>query len=308
MSVLHNPDFLYIRKPILMKFDFILFLWKLRRSYPNTIIMMEIPTYPYSKEIHGMKRLTSLPIDVLCRPYLRNMLTYIVDLFGNKSVFGIPTIQIRNGVLVHDTDVRLPSGCNSEIRMIRAATFDRWHGIDRLISGMHKYYQNAGRRRLKLMLVGDGPEIPSLKQQVDDMNLQSSVSFLGRRSPEDVRKLYSYCNLGVESLARFRTSNVGTLNSSLKSREYLDVGISFFGEGSVDVLDDVNFKYYHQVESTNAPVDMGEIIQFFDGIYCNESEQDVINHIHSFPSQNVDLHKTFSNVVKMVKSANRLPF
>lgn len=294
-----KTQFLYIRRPSYFSSDFISFLERIKTIKPNIKIYLEIPTYPYERE-YKAKQFPLLIKDVWNRRHLYKYVNYIVDLFGNKTLFNIPTLEIKNGIVVTDGAKRSPSGAGNKIKMICAANFCPWHGIDRLINGMANYYANGGNRDITLTLIGGGEEISKYKKLVKKYNLNSKVSFYGQVPRSELKKFYDVCNLGVESLARHRTGGDAP-NSSLKSRDYLNVGLPFFGEGIVDVLSGTDFPYYLEVDANENPINLLDIISFFDSIYENQSEQDIINAMHDYAEKTVDLNITFSEVISAIK-------
>lgn len=304
-SGITNADFLYIRKPPLNS-NFIKSLNLLRINNPNALILLEIPTYPYDGESSTIKEYLSLAVDKRYRRKLHHYIDFIVDLFGYDTIFGIPTIQIRNGILVDSSAKRASTGNTNTIKMVCTANFTFWHGLDRLIQGIYRYYENGGTRSIYLTLVGDGEIIPSLKTQVSKLHLESRIRFPGKVNPENLKHYYDNNNLAVESLGRHRTSKgkEARANSSLKSREYLNAGLPFFGEGVVDVFEATEYPYYYQVPSDDSPIDMYKIIDFFDNLYNNFSEQAIICNIHRYAEQTVDMHTTFAEVIRAIKVKN----
>ena len=294
-----GSQFLYIRKPFYFSSDFISFLKKCKTKNPALVIYLEIPTYPYERE-YSFKQLPMLIKDLWNRRKLYKYVDYIVDLFGNKTLFGIPTIEIKNGIPVTDSSKRIPIKLGNQIRMICSASFSPWHGIDRLIKGMAKYYQHGGVRNICLTLVGSGDEIKKYKRLTKSLDLVDKVMFFDQVPRDELRSFYNSCNLGVESLARHRTGSK-TPNSSLKSRDYLNAGLPFFGEGKVDVLTGTDFPYYLEISQSELPIDMNDVIDFFDSIYKDKDETAIIDNIHDFAKRNDDLNMTFSGVIKAIE-------
>lgn len=296
-----DADFIYIRKPDYINYPFIHFLSELRDFNPRAVILLEIPTYPYDQEAKGLKHLPLLHTDRKYRKCLVRYVDYIVDLFGYKTIFGIPTVHICNGICVRDEDIKRPSGDIDTIMMVCSAQFAFWNGIDRLLVGMGNYYHAGGSRSMHLTLIGDGAELPNLKRIVDEQGLSSYVTFTGRIPSFELRQYYDRSNLGVDSLARHRTGNTGD-NSSLKSRDYLNAGLPFFGEGNVDVFRGEKFPYYLQIPSNDSPINMEGIVSFFDSVYQEQTEASVIRQIHDFAWRKVDMTQTFAGVIDVIKA------
>lgn len=295
---LKNKDYFYIRKPNYISGDFISFIKHLRITYPHALILMEIPTYPYDGEFTTYKDKLHLAKDRWNRKKIHKYLDYIVDLFNFPNIFNTPTIEIVNGIPVHDEDMKLPSNDLSTIKMVCAAGFSFWHGIDRLLKGLKEYRDKGGRRPITLTLIGQTSYTDYLRNLSSSLGLDDIVFFLGNKRHEEVAKIIDSCNLGVESLARHRTGNTRP-NSSLKSRDYLNMGLPFLGEGKVDVLPE-EFEYYFAVPNDESPIAIPDIIRFFDAIYM-QPEKEVIKHIHNFAKLTVDEQITFRNVINAIK-------
>jgi glycosyltransferase involved in cell wall biosynthesis len=60
-------------------------------------------------------------------------------------------------------------------------------GVEVLLSSMRELRRNHPDARLRI--VGDGEQMQALKEMVERLELQGSVEFLGRQSPEEVRRL-----------------------------------------------------------------------------------------------------------------------
>ncbi|MCI1713966.1 glycosyltransferase [Bifidobacterium tibiigranuli] len=294
---IEDADFVYIRK-IPLKSDFMKFLQRIRKQNPDALILLEIPTYPYDGEARTVSSHLSLLLDRHYRKYLKLYVNYVVDLFGYEQIFGIPTLHIMNGIPVTTTSMKKPSGNINDLRMVCAASFDFWHGIDRLLEGISKYKERGGQRQVHLTLIGQGTD--QINRQVQHLRLEQEVTVIGPTDSNRLMQYYNQCNMGVESLARFRSHNT-SLNSSLKSRDYLNSGLPFFGEGMVDVFNNREYPYYYQVPSDDTPIDMEEIFKFFDSIYLNSTEEDVISRIHNFARNEVDMSVTFSNVIQAIR-------
>ncbi len=69
-------------------------------------------------------------------------------------------------------------------------------GAHILIAGFAKLLQSNPTRKLLLRIAGDGTEMPALRQQVKDLDIESSVEFLGML--DDVRQAYKTFDIYVQ--------------------------------------------------------------------------------------------------------------
>lgn len=139
----HSIELMYVRSfmnasPVLVR------LFKRIKSVGINSVM-EIPTYPYDKEVSGycLNDMVSLQIDKLFRNQLASQMESIVTFSDADRIFGQRTIRISNGIDFDAIPLHQPKTANtSEIHLIGVAEIHYWHGFDRLVAGMGEYYMN----------------------------------------------------------------------------------------------------------------------------------------------------------------------
>ena len=135
-NLLKNPklfesiDYIYIRKTLITP-TIVSVLRDIKQNYTNIKILMEIPTYPYDKEIRWFDCI-SLMLDKKARKSVSGIIDRIVTFSDDKFIFGIPTIQISNGINYDAIKMRTPLA-HEGINLIAVALFSPWHGYDRII-------------------------------------------------------------------------------------------------------------------------------------------------------------------------------
>ena len=134
------------------------------------------------------------------------------------------------------------------------------HGIDYSIYSLHEYNAHyANSTKIVLHIVGDGPELPYLKELTDELGLNENVIFHGFKSGRELDEMFDICHIAIGSLAGFRVG----LNelSSLKSREYCARGIPFLmASKDADFPDD--FAWVQMVPANENLLDMNLVINF----------------------------------------------
>ena len=113
------------------------------------------------------------------------------------------------------------------------------------------------------MIVGEGPEKEYLQDLINKYRLNKYCKLVGYKNGKELDKLFDESNLAFSCLGLHR-KNVLAL-TSLKNREYCVRGIPF-----VDVAEDQdfeNFKYRLKINSDETPIDMNQILDFYDDIY-----------------------------------------
>jgi len=87
-------------------------------------------------------------------------------------------------------------------------------------------------------MVGVGPELTSLRELTNKLNLQNEVYFLGMRHGSQLAKLYERCHIAVGSLGHHRRGL--SVAGEIKIREYTSIGIPFISTGF-----DFDFDFVH---------------------------------------------------------------
>ncbi|MCL2486403.1 MAG: glycosyltransferase, partial [Oscillospiraceae bacterium] len=181
-------------------------------KYRGANVVVEIPTYPYWRELvsQGRSGLVKLVCDRIFAGFCSNYIdVFTAPLYGNE-ISERPCISIMNGVDFSEIAVRNPGARNrrdkNEIHMLAVALMAPWHGYDRVIEGLARYKKSEKKtgRRVFLHLVGDGAEIPRYREMTEKMGLGGRVIFHGRLHGERLDEMYDMCDVSVSTLACHR--------------------------------------------------------------------------------------------------------
>ncbi|AFZ45120.1 hypothetical protein PCC7418_2993 [Halothece sp. PCC 7418] len=262
------PDFLYLRYPRSDPF-YIFFLNKIKSQCPTITILSEIPTYPYETEYKktNLKGQFILSLDRLTRPLLKRYIDRMVVVAWNQPLFGIPSINLLNGIDVASIKpLQTPRSFNEEIHLIGVGNLQFWHGYDRLIQGFKNYYQQQAQE-VKVffhIISPDTPTLHTLQETVKSQNLSEYIIFHGAKYDQELDQLFEKCHIAVADLGGHRKGIQQT--SFLKTREFAARGIPFIT--SADDPDFPNtFPYQLKVTSNEQPLDVTEVIKFTQSIY-----------------------------------------
>lgn len=80
---------------------------------------------------------------------------------------------------------------NEDKKIIYQGALNLGRGIELMIQSM-QYLDNT-----QFIIVGDGDISKKLKQQVEELKLQNKVQFLGRKSPEELKKITLQATIGI---------------------------------------------------------------------------------------------------------------
>ena len=249
--------------------------------------VMEIPTYPYDKEYVGFPFLTRLgvQIDKLFRKTLAKQMNAIVTFSGYNSIFGQRTIQISNGVdfdfLPLKKEVRKD---HSIIHLIGVAEVHYWHGYDRLIDGLGKYYQSQPDITVYFHIVGgiwksemyNSPHASGFHELITKYQIEKYVIFHGQKMGEELDELFDNADFAIGSLGRHR-SHIDKIKT-LKNREYAARGIPFIYSETDEDFD--HMPYVLKATADESALDIKEIIHFYQTIHQSPSEiRNSIQHL-----------------------------
>ncbi|MCL1797536.1 MAG: glycosyltransferase [Eggerthellaceae bacterium] len=303
-SKMAEYSYVYIRRPRFASKELLQFLRNTKKENPHVQIIYEIPTYPYDGEMRTPIFYPAFIKDRMNRKHLRKYLNRIAVLVDEEEVFGIETIKITNGIDLSHIVPKAPVPNLDEVHIISVARFERWHGIDRLVSGMLDYYQKgSSQRRIVLHVVGTGGVLKPLVKWIKNAGLESSVLFHGYCNSAELDSLYDQCSLAVESLGFHRRAGL-TVSASLKSREYLAKGIPFISANEIDLFPDKPVDFFLQIPSDETSVDIDKLLEFHDSLYASESQESLIKRMRAFAEAHIGMNQAMQKVTNYILENN----
>ena len=247
------------------------FLKNFKESNPNAKILLDMPTYPYRQEHGGLSGKIKMLIDGLLSKRLKSNVNYVLHSGFEKNIFDIPTIRMSNGISCDTIKLKKYKG-HLNYKMIAVGKWRKWHGLDRLIAGMSTYREES---KLKLDVVGDGPELANLKKLAKEKRLEDRVFFHGACVGEKLDNLFNESDIGVGTLGLFRKGVV--VDSSLKNRDYLARGLPvILSSEDADIKSD--FDFVCKVPEDESDIDVRLVERYIEGLNIS----DTINETRSF--------------------------
>jgi glycosyltransferase involved in cell wall biosynthesis len=251
----------------------------------NVKVVVEIPTYPYQGQFKGasFEAKLSLFLDIIFRKSFSKLIDSYVTFTDDNTIFGAPNISISNGIDFDSIKLREKShrvldksNPSNSFYLISVSEVHYWHGIDRVIEGLSKYYSNPNNKMSVFFMIigrGFGSEYNDLMLLARKRGLDGYITFYGNRSGEELNKLFEMADFGVASLARHR-SNI-TKIKTLKNREYAARGIPFIYS---EIDDDFEgMPYIMKATPDDTPLDICSIIDFYNK--CDYSPLQIRNSI-----------------------------
>lgn len=298
-SEVDGYDFIFFRKSDI-DYTVFKFLKKIKNNNPCCKIIFEIPTYPYEKEnFHGKKDFPLWVKDYVNRKRLIKCVDRIVTYSEDDIIFGIPTLQLKNGFDFSTVALRRISRDYNpnEINIIAVASFSEAHGYDRVLVGLGEYYKKGGMRNIQLHLVGGGVCIKQYEEIVERYHLDKHVIFYGWQSGIKLDEIYDKADVALDILAGVRKGIYSC--SSLKSRECVAKGLPIVGACKIDFISD-DYPYLLQIPHDDSPADMELLIQFVDNVYKKRTLEEVANEIREYGIQKCDIKTTLQPVVDYI--------
>lgn len=292
-----EPDYLYLRKEIIDQ-GMIRFLKQIKTSYPNTKILMELPTYPYDQE-QFFSEVKTIPLyinDAIYRKALKKYIDRIVTFSSDERIFRVPTIKTQNGVDIKKCPIREPRKTDGNIHLIAVASFQKFHGYERVIQGLADYYINGGERKIIFDLVGDGIEKQVYIEEVNKYQIQNHVVFWGSKQGKELDEIFNMADIGLGSFGFYK---IGLdMASSLKIREYIARGLPIAGGSKLELFSEETFPFYLEYSNDERPVDIQKLLDFHDTTYyTGKSTEEVIHFIRKFAENNVSWDRAFYPVI-----------
>lgn len=297
----NNIDFVYFRRPTCFTFHMIKILKRIKYNNPNIKIVLEIPTYPYDKEMQIKYRYLPLFIkDKYNRKKLHNLVDRIAVQNDIDSIFNIPTLKFTNGVKVDDITMKEPKvTSDSEINICAVASLNKWQGYERVIQGIFNYYKYDGKRKIILHIVGDGDERQYYERLVKEYKMENYIKIYGKLYGAELNHIYDISDVALDAFGRYKTKN--DVSTSLKSREYLAKGLPIVSGCKVDIISE-DTPYYLEFPNNDSIIDINKIIQFYDNIYQSSKKKSlIIRSIREYAYGVCDVSNTMKNIVSYFK-------
>ncbi|WP_302983040.1 glycosyltransferase [uncultured Muribaculum sp.] len=301
----HRPefdgfDFYYIRRPVFLSLPHLLSIRKIRKHNPNAVILYELWTYPFKKELTS--RLFDYPLwwkEVCYMPFLKRYINRYVTVSNHNKISGVTTIKMANGIDFDLISPINPLPSDDAIHIIAVAKISVWHGYDRFLQGMYRYYKSGGKQKIVLHIVGTGFGQQKLNEMIKEMNLNENVVMHGFKTGAELDAIYNKCHLGLISLA---TQEKGIyVHSTLKSREYLAKGLPTMATGMTDVFINTDYKYNLELPTDEKTIDMNRIIVFYNQVYKSATRQQVITEIREFAERTIAIQTTMKPIIQYIK-------
>ena len=182
---------------------------------------------------------------------------------------------------------------DSDIHLIGVASIAYWHGYDRVIEGIYKYYdQHPNARKVFFHIIGDSLDSESMryKKIAEQYDLRSYIKFHGKKFHKDLDDLFNEADIAVGCLGCHRKGM--SYSKSLKNREYAARGLPFFYSDIDSAFEGQDFIL--KVPPNDTPININDVISFLD-----RKDMDPMT-IRNYARENLSWDKQFEKIVRIV--------
>lgn len=268
----NNISFIYVRYTKFADFTFVKLFKEIKRL--GIKVVMEIPTYPYDKEVKSDSIKTSLYnfLEKKYRVQLAEYVDKIITFSDDNEIFGRPTIKIINGVNPKEIPLKKENPDKAHLDLIGVASLNLWHGYDRILQGLRNYYaENQDSFPVYFHIVGgdsSNTEYLRLNDLTKEYGLEKYVIFYGEKVGAELDNIFDKCHIGIGSLGRHRNDIYKF--QSLKNIEYGVRGIPFiFSEESPLFAKE---EYIYRCQPDDSPINITSLVDFHNKIHLSPEE------------------------------------
>jgi len=298
-------DVVYIRYFVPSIVSVPVFMLLLKFLKPK-VCVLEIPTCINNaeKELYGPKEGIRKAISRYVFRYWTKLLTNFADIIVTithcNELYRNVIVASGNGIDLKNIPMRknlafLFDTVHS-FKVIGVANVSFWHGYDRVIKGLFEYYKTNPSINVYFHIVGAGAELENLKKLTESLGLSEFVIFHGPKYGEELDRLFDEAHVAIGSLGNHRKGV--RVSADLKTREYCARGIPFvISYDDVDFPND--FPYMLKVPADESPVDIEQILQFYERI----KNRDIVKEMRDYAEKNLSWEAKLKPVIDEI---NRL--
>jgi glycosyltransferase involved in cell wall biosynthesis len=279
-------QFVFIRHPFVVnQLSYLRFLRAAWRSKCKVVV--EIPTFPYRRELKGLPSKLIYFAECLCNNRLKRYVSFVLY-SGDKrdTIHGIRCRQLLNVGDIDRTPISRASFCGRTLRLVAVSGCMTYNAYERVIEGLHRYYMTERQVIVEFHLGGTGPDHAKYVALVKKYSLAKHVFFYGPVFGEEKDRLFEAMHVGISCLGMHRIGLSG--GSPLKTADYGSRGIPF-----VLSYDDPMFSgqaFCLNVPPTEEGIDVGALVEWY---VRNDFDADVIR---KFTVDKVSWKKQYNDI------------
>lgn len=282
----------YMRCLIPATYHYLSFLKEMKEM--DICVVLEYPTYPYENEVKNEEILRE---DREYRDRIRDYVSLATTYARGETIHGIHTVALQNGVDLQENPARNMGEKGTNIRLLAVAGFYFYHGFERILEGLYKYYQDPGTYDFHFYMVGEGSERRKYIHLVKEYGLERYVEFCGFKAGAALDWYYDNADIGIAPLGMYKAGLVSA--TPIKTREYCSRGLPFI-YGYEDDGFTGKESYVRKVSNSPEPVEMKEIIELYEATAEN---REILNQMRSYSKENFTWDILLKDVVEYMKQS-----
>ena len=214
--------------------------------------------------------------------HLKKYIYKIIINSNQKTIYGIETLMITNGVEIEKIVPRKPI-YDDKINVALVASISDYHGVDKIIQAVET---ETNINNVIFHIVGEGSKYSKYLVDIKNKGLQDRIILYGKLAGRELDNIFNKCEIGISSLAN---KEKGVLfSSTIKSKEYLSKGIPVISDVMLDVFYNNPKYFFYQLEEN---FNLRELVAFYDSVYKNHDKQEIIDNIRRYAEQTCDIRK-----------------
>ena len=281
----------YMRCLIPATYNYLTFLREVKEM--DVRVVLEYPTYPYDGEVKNEEILRE---DREYRERIGNYVSLATTYAKCETVHGIRTAALQNGVDMRKNPARSMRKRDTEIRLLAVAGFSFYHGFERVLEGLYKYYQAPGTYDFHLYMIGEGGEERKYIQLMKEYGLDQYVECCGFKNGEELDWYYDNADIGIAPLGMYKAGLISA--TPIKTREYCSRGLPF-----IYGYDDDGFTgmeaYVRKVPNSPEPLDMNTVVELYEATVESKS---LMNDMRSYAEENFTWDILLKDVLEYMKN------
>lgn len=276
----------------------------IKETQHNIKTILEIPTFPYDNEFKSIKAKPSMLRERIYRSKMQKYVDLVVtpSHIETTSIFGIPSMEITNGIDLESIRARSPKQKdNNIINLIGVALLTPKQGYDRVIRGLSEY-KNTKKEAdpdVYFYVIGTGSSKKELEVLSTQLSVADLVRFPGEKEGNDLEYYYSIGDVGIGTLGLYKTKELLKVNS-LKTREYCAKGLPFLITDCDYVFAESDEDFCLVVDDSEKPISIYEVIRFVKELNSLYPNKVIIERMTKFANDHLSWAKILNDVLEAV--------
>lgn len=267
---------------------------KMMRTFKqnNAKVVLEAHSYPIRERRLSKYSLTHI-VDYFYESEGIEHIDLVAALTKEDEIWSTKTVQIDNAINLDKIPMQKKKpGDDNTVRLISVCNEAHYHGFNKVIKGVRKYYDLGGVINIQIYFVGR--YMNKTKKLVETLNLSDHVHFLGKKYGKDLYDIYNKSDLGIGALGNRAGAEYG---STIKTKEYFAIGIPFINGWKEFSFDD-SYPYVYRIDIEDE-IDFFEILKFYNKI---KKDKNISHKMRAYAKENFSWDKQIRKVIEALKT------